>query len=177
MPKTHLIQMAGHGGCGKSTLARQIARRVGGVVFDLDIIKTALLDAGLSWDDASKGSYATIYALVDDALTVPGLTVIVDTPSYWKEIHERLTTAADRHEATYGFVECSADEVVRAQRLASRPTVRSQIRLLGENAVDAPADLPPIHHRPIQPPDGRKCVLIDTNLPVNADDVLRLLEG
>jgi predicted kinase len=76
-----LIQMAGHGGSGKSTLARQIAAQLGGVTLDLDVVKTALLDAGLDWDQASKASYETIFALVDDLLFAGTKCVVVDTPS------------------------------------------------------------------------------------------------
>jgi predicted kinase len=94
-----VVQMAGHAGSGKSTLARQLAERTGAAVLDLDTIKSALLEAGLDWDGSSKGSYAAIYALVDDLLSIEGAGVIVDTPSYWAEIGDRLTAAADAHGA------------------------------------------------------------------------------
>jgi predicted kinase len=167
MAKRILIQMAGHGGSGKSTLARQIADRTCGVVIDLDTIKTALLNAGLTWDEASRASYETIHALADDMLATANATVIVDTPSYWAEIHERLTATADRHQAHYVFVECDADDAVRAERLLARATLRSQIRVLGETAADAPEMPTPIHHRPIQRPTGRTVVTVDTNNDVD----------
>ena len=123
-----LIQMAGHAGSGKSTLARQIARHVGGVVIDLDPVKSALLDAGADWDEASSWSYSVLYTLVEDALDASEVWVVVDTPSYWPQIHERLTAAADRSTAAYVFLECEADEEVRADRLARRRPSRSQVR-------------------------------------------------
>ena len=49
-----------------------IADRIGGVVIDLDTIKSALLESGVSWDDASRWSYAVIYGLVDDMLATAG---------------------------------------------------------------------------------------------------------
>ena len=162
-----LIQMAGHGGSGKSTLARRIADRLGGVVIDLDTVKTALLDAGLSWDDASRASYEPIHALANDMLATANATVIVDTPSYWAEIHERLTATADRHNADYLFLECDADEAIRAERLLTRPTQRSQIPVLGETAADAPATATPIHHRPIRRPKGRPHLTVNTNAEVD----------
>lgn len=103
-----LIQMAGHGGSGKSTLARKIAEDVHGIVIDLDTIKTSLLDSGARWHEASAWSDPISYALVDDSLDVDGSWVIVDTPSYWPEIHEQLTRAAAAHGANHAFIECRA---------------------------------------------------------------------
>jgi predicted kinase len=167
-----LIQMAGHGGSGKSTLARQLAQRIGGVTVDLDVIKTALLDAGIDWSPASTGSYEVVHALVDDFLATKAVCVVVDLPSYWAEIHERLTTAAARHEAAYVFIECEAPETVRAERLASRSTRRSQIPRLGETPADAPTDTAPVHMRAIVRPPDKPCLLVDTRASVDVDDVL-----
>jgi predicted kinase len=167
-----LIQMAGHGGSGKSTLARQLAGYFGGVVIDLDVIKTALLDTGIEWSPASTGSYEVIHALVDDFLATGSACVVVDTPSYWADIHERLTSVASRHGASYVFVECNAAEEIRARRLVSRPTKRSQIPQLGRAAADAPSDTPPVHQRPIVRPPGGPCVVVDTNHVVDLDGLI-----
>ncbi len=167
-----LIQMAGHAGSGKSTLALAIANRTGGVVLDLDTIKTALLESDIAWSESSAASYAVIYSLVDDLLATSCVPIIVDTPSYWTEIHERLTAAVDACGADYRFVECVADEAVRARRLIERPTQRSQIRELGVNAADAPAATDAVHLRAIQRPDGRACLSIDCNGDVDVDVVL-----
>lgn len=167
-----LVQMAGHAGSGKSTVARQLAAHTGAAVLDLDTIKTSLLEAGLDWDASSKGSYAAIYALVDDLLSIDGARVIVDTPSYWAEINARLTASADAHGAAYVFVECVADEPVRALRLARRPTRRSQVAGLGSNPLDAPSDLGDLHHRAIERPTGRPCVVVHTDGPLDLPSVL-----
>ncbi len=167
-----LVQMAGHAGSGKSTVARQLAAQTGAAVLDLDTIKTSLLEAGLDWDASSKGSYAAIYALVDDLLSIDGARVVVDTPSYWAEINARLTAAADGHGAAYVFVECVADEAVRTRRIEARPTRRSQVTALGSNPRDAPADLGDLHHRPIERPSGRDCVVVHTDAPYDLGSVL-----
>ncbi|MDP9337106.1 MAG: ATP-binding protein [Actinomycetota bacterium] len=164
--------MAGHGGSGKSTLARHIADRIGAVVIDLDTIKSALLESGASWDDASRWSYAIIYGLVDDVLATAGAKVIVDTPSYWSEIHERLTSAAAKHDAEYVFIECEADESIRSRRLEQRAGQRSQIRGLAVNPLDAPAELDTVHLRPIRRPANWQCLLVPTDKPVEVDDVI-----
>jgi predicted kinase len=162
-----LVQMAGHAGSGKPTMARQIADRIGAVVIDMDTIKSALLDRDASWEDASRWSYAIIYGLVDDVLATAGAKVIVDTPSYWDEIHERLTGAAAKHDAGYVFIECEAEESIRAQRLRQRATQRSQVRALTVNPVDAPADLQILHLRPIRRPADFQCLLVPTDRPVD----------
>lgn len=167
-----LVQMAGHAGSGKSTVARQLAERTGAAVLDLDTIKSSLLEAGLGWDASSRGSYAAIYALVDDLLSIEGAGVIVDTPSYWAEIGDRLTAAADAQGAAYAFVECVADEVVRARRLEQRPTRRSQALGLSSNPLDAPADLGVLHQREIERPTGRTCVVVRTDGVVDLQGVL-----
>jgi cytidylate kinase len=52
-----LLQMAGPSGSGKSTLARALAARSGAAVVDLDVIKSAALEAGAAWDLAGRLGY------------------------------------------------------------------------------------------------------------------------
>ena len=167
-----LVQMAGHAGSGKSTIARQLAEGTGAAVLDLDTIKSSLLEAGLDWDSSSRGSYAAIYALVDDLLSINRARVIVDTPSYWAETNARLTAAADTHGAAYVFVECVADQSVRARRLEERPTRGSQAGGLGSNPLDAPVDLGILHHRQIERPMGSACVLVHTDGQIDLQSLL-----
>jgi predicted kinase len=170
-----LVQMAGHPGSGKSTVAAAIADAVGAVVVDLDVIKSALLDAGLSWSEASSASYAVIDAVTADQLWFAGLTVVVDTPSYWPQIHERLTRLAGECDAVYRFVECTADDSVRERRLATRPARRSQGTGLSQPPVDAPSDMAAVHHRPIATPEGRQCTTVRTDGDWRVDELLALL--
>ncbi len=172
-----VIQMAGHGGSGKSTLARQIAEQLGGVTLDLDVVKTALLDAGLAWDQASKASYETIFALVDDLLMAGTKCVVVDTPSYWAEIHQRLGASASQFRARHIFVECDAAEAVRADRLATRPAKRSQIRILGVAPPDAPQEAPPVHTRSIPKPTYGLCLTVSTDSPVDLHALLAQIKA
>jgi predicted kinase len=157
-----LVQMAGHAGSGKSTLARQIADRFGGVTIDLDVVKTALLDAGVDWAMASSASYETIFALAEDLLRAGTRCVIVDSPSYWAQIYERLTASASATQARYVFLECEAAEALRAQRLADRPAKRSQIQVLGVAPSDAPQQDLPAHSRQISRPVSSACLLLNT---------------
>jgi predicted kinase len=174
MAQRFLIQMAGHAGAGKTTVARELAQRTGAALLDLDTIKSALLGVGIGWDHASKGSYSAIYALVEDLLAVDGAVVIVDTPSYWPEIGARLVAAADRHDAVHLFLECVAEEAVRAERLQHRQHRRSQVGGLGANPIDAPLQMDVLHHRPIHCPAGTTCVVVHTDEPV---DLVSALAG
>jgi predicted kinase len=171
------VQMAGHAGSGKSTLARQVADHFGGVVVDLDVVKTALLDAGLGWDQASKGSYETIYALVDDFLAGGTRCVVVDVPSYWPDIHQRLGASVIEHQARYLFLECTAPEAVRVDRVLARPAKRSQIQDLGFAPVDAPRDATMIHLRPIARPPAGPYLIVDTNEPVDVRSICAQIDA
>ena len=177
-----LVQMAGHAGSGKSTLACEVAKRFGGVAIDLDVVKTALLEAGLGWDLASSTSYQTIFAFAEDLLRAGNPCVVVDTPSYWPEIYQRLTSVARDSEASYLFVECVTDEATRAQRLADRPAKRSQIQLLGVEPIDAPAQSSSTHSRPIARPASGRCLTVDTGTSFDLETSLseissRLMES
>lgn len=172
MSKGFLIQMAGHAGAGKTTVAHELAERTGAAVLDLDTIKSSLLDAGLDWESSSHGSYAAIYALVDDLLSIDGAGVIVDTPSYWPEIGARLTAAATQHGAQYVFLECVADAAVRAQRVQGRPRRRSQVAGPGSNPPDAPPELDDLHRRPIHCPAGKTRVVVRTDEPMDLSSVV-----
>jgi predicted kinase len=170
-----LVQMAGHPGSGKSTVASTIAAAIGGVVVDLDVIKSSLLDASLSWAEASSASYTVIDAVTADQLRFARVPVVVDTPSYWPEIHERLTRLADDAGAAYRFVECTAEESIRERRMANRAPRRSQGAALGQPPIDAPSDLPAVHHRPIATPKGRRCTEVRTDAEWAIDELLAVL--
>lgn len=167
--------MAGHAGSGKSTVARELAERTGAAVLDLDTIKSALLDVGLDWESSSRGSYAAIYALVDDFLSSGGPGVIVDTPSYWPEIGARLTATAAQHHTPYVFLECVAEEAVRSQRLQSRPHRRSQVPGPRANPLDAPPDMGDLHRRRIQCPAEETRVVVRTDQPMDLATVIATL--
>lgn len=43
-----LLQMAGHPGSGKSTLSKKIAKMMGAIVIDRNIIKTSMIKSNVS---------------------------------------------------------------------------------------------------------------------------------
>ena len=88
--KTRAIVIAGPAGCGKTTLGRALAARLGWPLLDLDSLTTALLDAlpesavgGSHWlasEHASAiraGRYAALRATAADLIATAGCVVLV----------------------------------------------------------------------------------------------------
>lgn len=175
-----LVQLAGSPGSGKSTLARLLLGRYSAVVLDLDLIKSTLLDAGLSWQLSGKATYETIFALTDE-LVGQGHDVVIDSPSHYPNIPATGTKIAARHGARYRFVECvcaDVDEIRR--RLATRERRRSQMRDVGLPSTDADetsAVRLDVHSWQTHGPDGGHLV-VDTTQPLErcADLVFAYLD-
>ena len=118
--------MAGGPGSGKSALARVIGKRTGAVVLDKDVLKTAALHAGA--DEALAGgiAYEAFFDLADHLLG-QGLSVVLDSPSFYDTIPEKGPAVADKRGVRYHFVECVCeDQAELERRLAGRPRVDSQ---------------------------------------------------
>jgi len=73
-----LIVMSGLPGVGKTTIARDLARRIGAVHLRIDSIEAALGRSVLAIEQAEDAGYQVAYALAGDNLTL-GLTVIADS--------------------------------------------------------------------------------------------------
>src|SRR3989304_2594954 len=97
--------MAGAPGSGKSALARVIGHRMGAVVIDKDVLKTAALETGVDDPQASRMAYEAFFALADH-LIGQGLSVILDSPSFWETIPTKGTAIAERRAVRYYFIEC-----------------------------------------------------------------------
>ncbi len=131
MPELLLIQMSGCPGAGKSTIAREIAQRKGAVVLDHDILKSALLEANLSWQSAGPTSYRVLQALAQSLLD-QGVSVILDSPCYYQEILDYGLRMAKASGACYRYIECVTDDLKEIRRrLQSRPPLLSQCVELG----------------------------------------------
>ncbi|MER2038667.1 MAG: AAA family ATPase [Solibacillus sp.] len=126
------IQMAGFPGAGKSTLAREIAKRTGAVIIDHDIIKSAFLDVTeeieMDAKQAGKISYHLDWTLIE-SLMAQGHNIIFDSPCLYEEIIMKGTNLAHTYEAHYKYVECylnNFDEI--NVRLKNRQRKKSQIK-------------------------------------------------
>lgn len=121
------IQMSGVPGAGKTTIAHAIARRIGAVVIDHDVTKSALLDANVSVSIAGAASYQVLNAMARHLLQ-QGYSVIFDSPCLYVELLERGQRLARAVNARYRYIECvvtDLDEIDR--RLRTRPRMPSQL--------------------------------------------------
>jgi predicted kinase len=156
----------------------------GAAVVDLDVIKTSALESGVPWQQAGMTAYETIYALAADNLAA--VDVIVDAPSYYPELPERLRAIADAAGAAHVFVECVCSDLETVdQRLRARTRLRSQMPSVDGSPDDAEAHLGPdrpplrVHDRVTHRPDDG-LIVVDTSLDIPlrdlADDVRNRIE-
>jgi predicted kinase len=128
-----LIQMSGVPGAGKSTLARTIGRHTGAVVLDHDVVKTALLEAGVPWPDAGRASYQTLQVLAKSLLDQQH-SVVLDSPCLYQDLLDAGLRVAEETGACYRYVECVVDDFSEIdRRLRGRTSLSSQ-----RAALDAP---------------------------------------
>jgi predicted kinase len=124
-----VIQMHGEPGSGKSTVAREIGRRLGAVVLDKDVVKDALMrSTGLDIWDAGPAAYEVFYATAH-SIAAQGYSVILDSPASWPIVHRRSREVADEIGVPYIMIECVCpDGDVLIERLATRDAMISQPR-------------------------------------------------
>ena len=133
-----LVQMSGVPGAGKSTIARALVRCRPFTVLDVDVVKSALLDAGISYAEVGAASYRTVLALAGDLLAT-SCSVIIDSPCRYDELLVGGQRLAERHQAGYRYLECFADDLsLLDRRIQERPALRSQRPSVAASPVDAP---------------------------------------
>jgi predicted kinase len=129
--------MSGVPGAGKSTIARAVAHHRPFTILDHDVVKTALLQAGISFDLAGAASYKTILALAGELLSA-ARSVIIDSPCLYAELLAAGQNLAERHQASYRYIECVADDLpLLDRRLRARQTMRSQRPSVAAMPADA----------------------------------------
>lgn len=129
-----LLQMAGAPGSGKSALGRMIGHRTRAVVIDKDVLKTAALKGGVAESKAGGVAYEAFFALADHLLG-QGLSVVLDSPSFWETIPTNGAAIAGKRHVPYYFIEClCADRDELARRLRERPRLASNP---GEETLDS----------------------------------------
>lgn len=136
------MQMAGLMGVGKSTLAQAIGQRTGAVVLDLDVVKSAALDAGADRETAGQVAYEVLRSLAGSFLK-QGRSVILDSPCFSPDVLEKGLALARSGDATYAYIECVLpDGVEHRRRLHARPRRRSQGPDFGVPPPDGPPPAP-----------------------------------
>jgi len=136
-----LLQMAGSSGVGKSTLAQKIALQTAAAVIDYDVIKSAALEAGTTWDMSGRIGYRASHAIAGSLLK-QGISVVLDSPCRFEFIVDSGTALAAELSVPYAFIECMlADENELRRRMQSRKRQRSQRVAFDQAPVDAPLDV------------------------------------
>lgn len=123
-----VIQMHGEPGSGKSTVARELGARLNLVVIDKDVIKAALLRAGIAEQQAGPGAYEVFFAQAH-AFVADGHSIVLDNPVYWESVERRWLEIAEAAGSPAILIECicpDREEIVR--RLALRDALESQPR-------------------------------------------------
>lgn len=115
-----LIIMSGLPGTGKSTIARELARRLNGVYLRADTIAQALISAEVMIDDNNPTAYIVGYAVAEENLRT-GAVVIADyvngielTRKAWRDVAARANASIHAIE-----VICS-DAVEHRRRVETR---------------------------------------------------------
>ena len=116
-----LIVMAGLAGTGKSTLARELARRLHIPMFSVDPIESAIVESGIPRSfETGLAAYLVARALADAQLTAGG-DAIVDAVNAEEEGKDMWRTLAREHGLTPHIIECHcSDELLHRTRLAER---------------------------------------------------------
>ena len=110
MPR--LVVFAGLPGTGKSTIARELARRLGAVWLRIDTIETAIADADTPLTDEG---YRAAYALALDNLRL-GLDVVGDSVNPWMETRDAWRDVATRAGADVLEVEVICSDAAEHRR-------------------------------------------------------------
>jgi predicted kinase len=115
-----LIALAGLPGTGKSSMARELARRHGAMHLRIDTIEQALKRAASISGKIGPEGYAVAYALAEDHLRL-GQVVIADSVNPLAITRDAWRDAATRAGAVIIEVEvCCSDSVEHRRRIESR---------------------------------------------------------
>ena len=111
MAQNMLIIFGGLPGSGKTTIARELARRISAVHLRIDSIEQAILRSGLASRSPNDAGYHVAYAVAEDNLAV-GRVVIADsvnplpiTRDAWIEVANRAQVRAFEIEVTCSDVD------------------------------------------------------------------------
>jgi predicted kinase len=116
-----LIALAGLPGTGKSTIAAEIARRLGAIVLSKDTIRAELFSTGEIQFTREQDDFCMkmlVIAAGDILKTKPEQTIIVDGRTFSKSYQvEQLFAEAKALKKNPVIIECICDDAVARQRI------------------------------------------------------------
>lgn len=179
--KLFLLQMAGPPGIGKSTVARLVCSKTQAVCLDADVVKSSLLRSEVPWGTAGPATYSVMFAVADDCLA-SGRSVIIDSPSHYREVVDNGQSTSAARRASYAYVELVTSDLPMLQgRMRAREPRLSQMIDLdtwpagGSSRARRTGAHSWENVRPDDVPVLTLCVTVDTSPEDLAHDCLRYL--
>jgi aminoglycoside phosphotransferase family enzyme/predicted kinase len=159
-----LVLMHGLAGSGKSTIAAQLSRRLGAVVFRSDVERKRLfgiwgvsptrqLQGELYGPKASRHLYGIVLPTLVEAASAGGLAVIVDACFLRRSERQRMVDLAGQLSIPVQIVVCEAPEPTLRQRLLERAAA-------GTDPSDANAEVLERQHQWLEPLDPDEQALV-----------------
>jgi predicted kinase len=112
---SRMIIIAGLPAAGKSTLAREIARRIGAVWLRIDSMDQAIWASGTAPKDLQDWSYRAAQAAAEDNLRL-GLDVVADAVNDWQVVRDAWRDVAARAGAEIAEVEVICSDAAEHRR-------------------------------------------------------------
>jgi predicted kinase len=110
-----LIVFAGLPGSGKSTIARELALRIGAIWLRADSIEQAIKDSGVVPGDLQDAGYRAAQAAAEDNLRL-GWDVVADCVNDWQVARDGWRLAGERAGAEIFWVEVVCSDAVEHRR-------------------------------------------------------------
>jgi hypothetical protein len=154
-----IVMLCGLTGTGKSTLARELARRTGLSVINSDVVRKRLagktgrfpvpMNQGIYSPAMTERTYASM-AREAERRTVAGQGVILDATYIQRAHREKIARLAERHRVPLAVIHCSAPDSTTQERLGRRTSEgrdisdgRWEIYVQQQLAFDPIDELPP----------------------------------
>ena len=123
-----LIIFSGLPATGKTTIAREVAKKTGAVIIRTDVIRKELFAVPKYTEEEKEQVYNEMFLRAEKVLT-KGQTVILDANFYLQSLRNRARDVARKFEKKFFIVECMLDEKKVLERMNARSS--------GSDASDA----------------------------------------